>query len=118
MPFPLAAALGLGSAVVGLFSKNKKKEQTYALSPEDLKRRNAWLMQLKAKTQRPNLANQQFAGNMGMLNSIYRRRPSPQMGQGMPQRPPMPPGQGIPGQAPGMGMQPRRPNPYLGMFNA
>lgn len=89
---PVTIGLGVLGGALKLFGKNKKAKYTPKLSPEDLKRRNAWLSTLQARMRQPNLAKQQFGSNLGMLNSLYRRNPNaPQMG------------------AP-------RPNPFAGLF--
>lgn len=90
---PVAVGLMGVGGLLKLFGKNKKAKYTPKLSPEDLKRRNAWLGQLQQKMRQPNLANQQFGANLGMLNRLYRPRAGA-----------------------ANAMQTVRPNPYLGMF--
>lgn len=113
MPFPIAAAIGLGSGILSLFGKKKPKDYQTPMSKEDLARRKVWLdyMQNKIYNQ-PNLGNQAWGQSLGLLqNSYLRGGGAPQSGVGMQSYPQTGPNQ--PAQSgPNVG-----PNPFFDLMN-
>ena len=68
MAFPLAAALGLGSAIAGLFGKNKKAKQTLQMAPDVEKNYLAYLTNLKNRMgSTPNYGMQGAQQGMGVM---------------------------------------------------
>lgn len=68
MAFPIAAALGLGSAIAGLFGKNKKAKQTLQMAPEVKQNYLAYMNSLSNRMQnQPNYGQQGALQGMGVM---------------------------------------------------
>lgn len=69
MPFPLAAALGLGSAVVGALTKPKKAEYSLQMDPQVKKNYLGYLASLQQRMQQPNVGQQASGQAMGVFGN-------------------------------------------------
>lgn len=115
MPFPVAAAIGLGTGILSLFGKKKPKDYQTPMSKEDLARRKTWLdyMQNKIYNQ-PNLGNQAWGQSLGLLQNSYLRGGGQGQSMGYPQAQ-MNPNQ-MPQSGPNTGPNPM-PNPFFDLMN-
>lgn len=70
MPFPWAAALGLGSAIVGALSKPKKAQYTLQMAPEVKDNYLGYLASLKSRMgSQQNMGLQSAQQGMGVLGN-------------------------------------------------